>query len=143
MPVPTPEQVIENLKGPGLFIVKGSSRYFIPLSVFSDYALPPEFQSGSVGVSQTYFEFAEGSTPAQRDQLNAGDSPVAKGLEDILREFWATDGVRQAVWLDVAIQPDGKKASKAEGSRKVLFTFNNDGTKIIVDASKGGRPSNR
>jgi hypothetical protein len=143
MPKPTPAELLENLRGPGLLLVKESNRYFIPMSVVSDYILPDEFGPDAVGASAVYFDVV--GTTAEVDKIKTLTGSVAKGLEDILREFWATDGVRQAVWLEGATPLGTNHVNKAVGSKKALFSFkkNEPGSKVLVDASKGGRPSNR
>jgi hypothetical protein len=50
--------------------------------------------------------------------------------------------VRQAIWINPAEDLAGKLVSKAAGSKQVLFRYDKKGKKIVVDMSKGGRPSN-
>ncbi len=141
--MPGPEQVIENLKGPGLLVVKEDKRYFIPLADLAQYLLPKDFQiGGTQGVSNEYFEIS-GGTPEQLAALATAEAPVARYMEEMLGQFWVADGVRQAVFLDFEILPNGRHVSKAVGSKKVLFSFNAPGTKILVDGTRGARPSIR
>jgi hypothetical protein len=140
MPTQTAEQFVESLQDSGLFVVAGDMYYFVPLAVLNKCRLPDAFLKQAKGISADFFDAENpGAVPAAD---LAKESVVFNKLDHLLGEFRVTDGVRQAIWLNPAEDLAGKKVSKAAGSKQVLFRYNKPGKKIVVDLSKGGRPSN-
>ena len=137
-----PEEFIKSLQGSGVLLVRNGITYFIPLKTLSECIFPEAFQKDAAKISKDYFEF-EG---APRDQDASSMFPpgqVAKKLDEVLSEFRIVDGVSQAIWVDLAETEGGKLVSKAGTSGQVLFRYRADRKRIVVDFSKGGRPSNR
>jgi hypothetical protein len=140
MPTQDAQKFIESLQESGLFVVAGDMFYFVPLSVLNSCRLPEAFLKQAKGISQDYFDMENpGAMPAADV---AKESIVFNKIDHLLGEFRVTDGVRQAIWVNPVEDLAGKKVSKAAGSKQVMFRYNTDGKKIVVDLSKGGRPSN-
>lgn len=136
----TPEQFIKSLQGSGVLLVRNGITYFIPLKTLSECILPKAFQEDAPKISPDYFEFEKGpkgSTPAYPP------GQVAKKMDELLSEFRVADGISQAIWISFAEEQKGKLVSKTEASKQVLFRYRPDKKRIVVDISKGGRPSNR
>jgi hypothetical protein len=139
----TPQEYIKSLQTEGVLLVVKDVFYFIPLDVLSELKMPLEFQKDFPKVSDDYFEKV---TPTD---LNANltdpntPSVVFGGMNRALADAFGLDGVNQAIFLEAA-QADaaGKLTSKTGKSLQVLFRYNANKTKIFVDLSKGGRPSN-
>jgi hypothetical protein len=137
----TPAQFIKSLQKSGLVVVMNDKYYFVPLSVMADCLFPDEFQKDAVGVSADYFH-PEFGTGAQATALATADSVLFNKLDQALSNFRMADGVRQAIWIDEKSQVNGKDVSKSGASKQVLFVYGDGGNKILVDMTKGGRPSN-
>jgi hypothetical protein len=140
MPTQSAEQFVESLQESGLVVVAGDMYYFIPLSILNTCRFPEAFLKQAKGISTDFFDAENpGAVPAVD---LAKESVVFNKMDHLLGEFRVTDGVRQAIWINPAEDLAGKLVSKASGSKQVLFRYNKQGKKIVVDLSKGGRPSN-
>ncbi len=137
MPAESAEQFLESLKGSGLVMVRGDLYYFIPLSVLNKHVFPAAFLKDAPGISPDYFEKMNGAAGTEVT------SQVFQKMDQLLSEFRKTDGVSQAIWLDEASELAGQQVSKSSGSRQVMFVFDKNSKKIVVDMSKGGKPSDR
>lgn len=137
----TPEQFIKSLQGSGVLLVRNGVTYFIPLKTVSECILPKAFQADAPEISTAFFEFEKASRGKPAAQ-NFPVGQVAKKLDELLSEFRVADGVSQAIWIGMAEEEKGSLVSKAEGSKQVLFRYRRDKKRIVVDISKGGRPSN-
>ena len=137
--MPTPQEFIKSLQGEGVLLVRKDEFYFIPHTVLSGCKMPDPFQKDFDGVSREYFK-EEGIPPVPPQDPK---SMVFKGILKVLDDAYGLDGVNQAIRLEAA-QADaaGKLTSKAGKSLQVLFRYDANKTKIVVDLSKGGRPSN-
>jgi hypothetical protein len=135
----TPKELLESLKKSGLLVVRGTTYFFIPLAKFSEFKLPKEFQKDFPGISPDYFKM---ENIGANNQNPTDKSLVYSEIDKILsRGFRVADGVNQAVWIDAADPADAKPVSRAEESGQVLFQYDKGTQKIIVDMSKGGKPS--
>jgi hypothetical protein len=136
----TPRQVMDRLKQEGLFLVKEGRYFFIPGSELKQFALPDEFQDKFADISGDYFE-KKGLPPEGFEPKSA----VFKGINRVLGNARVVDGIEQAVLLrdadDVGVGQDSKFVSMTSQSDEVIFVYNTDHTKITVDMTKGGRPS--
>jgi hypothetical protein len=138
MPTRTPAEFIADIKGSGLFVVRNDDYYFVPLKTMTDCLLPKEFQRDPGLDVKNIFE-----------QINGGNQPAAltaamvhSGIDRKLSELRVADGINQAIWVaEEENTANGKKVSVAESSKSVLFEYSADGKKIVVDMSKGGKPS--
>ncbi len=133
----TPQDYIKSLQKDGVLLVIDGKLFFIPKETLTSCKMPDEFQKGFDGVSPAYFK-PEGATDGSSDT-----SKVYRGITRVLAEAFVTDGVSQAVWLAKATGDDGRKTSKTAQSEQPIFTFAGADPKIVVDMTKGGRPSNR
>jgi hypothetical protein len=134
----TPQEFINSLQNEGVILVKQDKLYFIPLEILNKCQFPKAFENGTIGIDENYF-FKEGNAP----QGLTEDSLIFANLNKVLAQFRVTDGVSQVIWLDqVQNNPQNKPVSQAAESKKVLFVYTPDKKKIVVDMTKGGRPSN-
>jgi hypothetical protein len=141
MPSQTPEQFISSMKKSGLFVVMDDKYYFIPLSTMSQCQMPDAFQKGTKGISNDYFA-KENPGGASATEIAATQSLIFNRLDHHLGAFAVADGVSQAIWLDAEAEVAGKHVSKSEHTKQILFCYGGPGNKkIVVDMSKGGRPS--
>lgn len=142
MATKTPEEFIKSLQKSGLVIVKQDQYYFIPLSVMNENLFPAEFQKNAIGISEAYFK-KEPPGGNQGTALATTESLLYNKFDEVLSKFKRADGVTQAVWIDATSQVAGKDVTKAPDSKEIMFVFGDGGKKIVVDMTKGGRPSNR
>lgn len=134
----TPQEFITSLQNEGVILAKQDKLYFIPLETLNKCKFPEAFQNGTNGVNNDFFA-KEGVAPAGLTE----DSLIFRNLNKCLAQFRVADGVSQAIWLGaVENNPQGKPVSPAAESKQVLFVYTNDKKKIVVDMTKGGRPSN-
>jgi hypothetical protein len=138
----SPEEFIKSLQGSGILLVRNGTTFFIPLKTLSECILPEAFQKDAAKISQDYFEF-EGGPRGQDPSTMFPPGQVAKKMDEVLSEFLIVYGISQAIWVDQAEVVGGKLVSKAGTSAQVLFRYRADKKRIVVDFSKGGRPSNR
>lgn len=135
----TPQEFIKSLQSEGVILAKQDKLYFIPLETLNKCRFPKAFENGTADADPDYFE-KTGTAPADL----VLDSLIFRNLNRVLAQFRVTDGVSQAVWLgEVEDNSDGKPVSLAAESKKPLFLYTGDKKKIVVDMTKGGRPSNR
>ncbi len=137
----TPEQFISSLKKSGLIVVMDDKYYFIPLATMNQCQFPDAFQKGTKGISEDFFakENPGGSSAAD---IAATQSLIFNRLDHHLGKFGVADGISQAIWIDVEGEVAGKHVSQSEHSKQVLFSYGGTGNKkIVVDLSKGGKPS--
>ena len=132
MAAQTPEEFIRSIWGSGLLVVRGDATFFIPLKTMNECMLPKPFQKDYRGVSGDYFEKAGAGAEA--------NGQVYTQLDRLLGEFRLVDGVRQAIWISEKESNAGKTVSKSN-SGQVLFQYGEQSKKILVDMSKGGKPS--
>ena len=140
MPDQAAEHFVETLQESGLVVVMGDIFYFVPLSTLNKCRFPDAFLKQAKGISPDFFDSENPGAVPQADLTK--ESVVFNKLDHVLGEFRVVDGVKQAIWLNAAENLGGKMVSKAAGSKQVLFCYNQPGKKIVVDLSKGGRPSN-
>lgn len=139
MPSQTPEEFITSLQREGVILAKQDKLYFISLEILNKCKFPEAFENGTSGINDDYFS-KEGNPPVGLVE----DSLIFKNLNRVLSQFRVADGVSQAIWLGaVENNAQGKPISSAAESKQVLFVYTNNKKKIIVDMTKGGRPSNR
>ena len=136
----TPEQFINSIKGSGLLIVRGDNYYFVPLTMLSQCIFPGPFLKDADGISIDFFE--KENIPQGPAGTATTKGQVHKRMEQLLGDFRVVDGVSQAIWISEQQVVAGKKVSKSENSNQLLFRYSGDGKKIVVDMSKGGKPSN-
>jgi len=134
----TAEEFIKSLQNEGVILAKQDKLYFIPLAILNKCKFPKAFENGTEGADADYFS-KSGSDPANLVQ----DSLIFRNLNRILSQFRVNDGVSQAIWLGEVEIKEGKPVSPAAESKQVLFVYTNDKKKIVVDMTRGGRPSNR
>ena len=138
MPAQTAEEFIKSVQGSGVVLVKDDLYYFIPLSILNKCVFPAEFLNHADGISAKYFEKEnDGAAPAGIDPVGQ----VFRKMDQLLGDFKVADGVRQAIWLNPVEPMGGTTVSMSKGSKQVFFRYKNN--KIVVDMSKGGKPSNR
>jgi hypothetical protein len=135
----TPQEFIKSLQNEGVILAKQDKLYFIPLEILNKCKFPKAFENGTPGVDENYFSKVNPEPPGLDH-----DSLIFRNMNKVLGTFRVTDGVTQAIWLgEVKNNPNGKPVSEAPASGEVLFLYTDDKKKIIVDMTKGGRPSNR
>jgi hypothetical protein len=135
----TPQEFITSLQNEGVILAKQDKLFFIPLEILNKCKFPEAFQNGTDDVNPDFFS-EDGNRPAGL----VLDSLIFRNLNKVLSQFRVADGVSQAVWLGaVQNNAQGKPESRAAESGQVLFVYTNDKKKIVVDMTKGGRPSNR
>jgi hypothetical protein len=139
MPGQSSDDFIKSLQGSGVILVRNGIPYFIPLKTLNACQFPDAFQKDAVGISADYFQ--QENAPAAGAAAPAAGQ-LARKLDETLTTFRVVDGVQQAIWIGmVEKNAGGKPVSKAEGSKQVLFRYRDDKKRILVDMSKGGRPS--
>ncbi len=109
---PTQADFIKSFQGAGLLVSRQGIFYFIPLSML------------------TSIDFDHGLTDAAKAEL-----------DKLLRDCRSIDGIEQAIWIDVKQLLNTKHVSRSSGSRQIVFVYSDDEKKILVDMSKGGKPS--
>ena len=135
----TPQEFISSLQSEGVILAKQDKLYFIPLEILNKCKFPEAFQNGTSDVNHDFF-----SEDGNRPPGLVLDSLIFRNLNRVLAQFRVVDGVSQAIWLGaVQNNAQGKPESRAAESGQVLFVYTNDKKKIVVDMTKGGRPSNR
>jgi len=135
----TPQEFIGSLQKEGVILAKQDKLYFIPLDILNKCKFPDAFQNGTSGIDENYFSKVDLEPPGLDK-----DSIIFRNMNKVLGTFRITDGVTQAIWLGaVENNNQGKPVSPAAESKQVLFVYTNDKKKIVVEMSKGGRPSNR
>ena len=138
MPAQSAVEFIKSVQGSGVVLVKDDLYYFIPLSVLNKCVFPAEFLNHANGISADYFEKDQPElAPAGIDP----DGQVFHKIDLLLSSFNVADGVRQAIWLNPVEPMGATTVSKSGGTKQVFFRYKNN--KIVVDMSKGGKPSNR
>lgn len=138
LPPQTPQEFIESLQNEGVILAKQDKLYFIPLDILNKCKFPKAFENGTQGADPAYFS-KSGAEPPNLVQ----DSLIFRNLNRVLSQFRVNDGISQAVWLGGVETREGKPVSPAAESKQVLFLYTDDKKKIVVDMTKGGRPSNR
>lgn len=128
----TTQQWMDAIKSGGLFVLRDGQYYFISANVFDECRMPPEFQKAQVGVPDNFFEKVK-SIPAGAPVFNVHDR-----INDALGGFSMRDGFDVAAWIEPALV---RKQSVSEDSQTVLFDFNKNVDKIVIDMSKGSKPS--
>lgn len=139
-------------------------------SVDNNCQLPKEFGNDFLGVSPLYFAPDTGAQPADLLVFNT-KGKIRKELRNTFTRFATLDGIAQAIYLLKAqdyvgkkvenlaefelldgvtralylprMPSSGVKATKAEESKKIVFSYSADAKKILVSMVKGGRPSFR
>jgi hypothetical protein len=135
----TPQEFIDSLQKEGVILAKQDKLYFIPLDILNKCKFPDAFQNGTNGIDENYFSKVDLDPPGLDK-----DSIIFRNMNKVLGTFRVTDGVTQAIWLGaVENNAQGKPVSPAAESKQILFVYTNDKKKIVVEMSKGGRPSNR
>jgi len=135
----TPQEFIDSLQKEGVILAKQDKLYFIPLDILNKCKFPDTSQNGTSGIDENYFSKVDLEPPGLDK-----DSIIFRNMNKVLGTFRITDGVTQAIWLGaVENNNQGKPVSPAAESKQVLFVYTNDKKKIVVEMSKGGRPSNR
>jgi hypothetical protein len=140
----TPRQVMDRLKKQGLFLVKDGKYYYIPTSELAAFELPAEFQTKAEKISEVYFEPVNPHPDPADPPIDLNQkSAVFKGINHVLGQAFVVDGVKQAVILEDAKLVGSKFVSQTSESVQVIFTYSDDRerSKIKVDMTKGGRPS--
>lgn len=133
------QEFIKSLQSEGVILAKQDKLYFISLEILNKCRFPEAFENGTPGINEDYFS-KDGIAPPNLEL----DSLIFKNLNRVLSQFRVADGVSQAVWLGaVEINAQNKPVSKSVDSNQVMFVYTGDKTKIVVDMTKGGRPSNR
>lgn len=139
----TASEFIKSLQGSGVLLVREGKRYFIPLSTLNECKLPEAFQANAVGISPDYFEPEVVPANFDMSQFNT-PGQISKKMDLVMSNLFVCDGISQAVWISRMEEPaGGKPVSKAEGSKQVVFVYNPQKKKILVDVTRGGRPSDR
>jgi hypothetical protein len=128
----TPKQWMDAIKSGGLFVLRDDEYYFIPVDVFSEWRMPPEFQKAQVGIPDSYFQKVKQAAPG------AAAFNVHDRINDAAGGFSMRDGFDVAAWIEPAMT---RKQSITEDSQAVLFDFNATADKIVIDMSKGTKPS--
>ncbi len=138
------EAFIKSLQSSGLLVLVDGIFYFIPQDDLKNkYKFPAAFQAGTAAISPDYFEDKKPPAAAGAAGGDAGVE-VFQGLSDRLdSQIYSLDGVTKAVWLNPAEQNAGRFVSKAPRSKQVVFAYSPDKKHILVDSSKGARPSDR
>lgn len=131
------QDYIKSLQNDGVLLVIDGKLYFIAHDTLASCQMPAEFQKDFAGVSPAYFK-PEGASDGSSDT-----SKVFRGITRVLAEAFVTDGVSQAVWLQKAKGTGDRKTSMTAASEQPIFTFAGADPKIVVDMTKGGRPSDR
>ncbi len=135
----TPQEFVSSLQNEGVILAKQDKLYFIPLEILNKCRFPEAFQNGAEGVNPDFF-----SENGNRPPGLVLDSLIFRNLNKVMSQFRVADGVSQAIWLGaVQNNAQGKPESRAAESGQVLFVYTNDKKKIVVDMTRGGRPSNR
>lgn len=133
--MPSAKQYIKLLQKDGVMLVIDGELYFIPLAKLGGFRMPGAFQKGAKGVNPGFFQ-PEGN-PKEANPV----SLVYRGMMRALADVLVLDGVNQAVWVQSAKKVGKRLVSKAGKSQEPLFCYSGDGGKIVVDMTKGGRPS--
>ena len=145
-----PAAFVNSIKKSGLLVVRKGTYYFIPLETMRKCMFPSPFQKDYAEISEDYFEkenapgapTGQGAAAAARPRANEQlRGQVYKEIDKLLGRLRVADGISQAVWIDVQEKDGDKTFSRSEESRQVLFQYSDDGKKILVDMSKGGKPS--
>ena len=134
--MPTPQEFIKSLQQDGVLLVKGGELYFIPVATLNACKMPEPFQNKFDGVSDEYFVKTGGPGPAEQQSI------VYRGMNRALSEAFVADGISQAVWIET--DKDVRPLVTLTGqSQQPMFRYDPNETKIVVDMSRGGRPSDR
>jgi len=101
-----------------------------------------DFQGAGLLASRdgVYFFIPSGRLKTLDNDPGWSDEKKAE-LDALLRQCRAVDGLEQAIWVNIKKPVSGKPASRTGGSEKIIFAYTQDEQKILVDMSKGGKPS--
>ena len=139
---------ITRMKSAHVILVVDDVYYLIPFAALEgQFKMPDAFQKNAPPiiippavdpvVDPDYFSAVAASTPPQ------GTPPVIdvhRGIQSALDGVFGLDAIDQAVRVLDAVQIGGNLCSKTGESGKALFKYTG-GNRIVVDLSKGGKPS--
>jgi hypothetical protein len=132
---------IARMKSAHVILVVDDVYYLIPFAALEgQFKMPDAFQKNAPRVDPDYFTIDPATAPAPVPGTPPRVIDVHRGIQSALDGVYGLDAIDQAVRVLDAIQIGGELCSKTGKSEKTLFKYT-PGNRIVVDLSKGGKPS--